>query len=62
MFTCFFPRPRLFLISAILWIAFTVTLWHTGRTDGGALISLPAAPAGQPEVISAAVIWSKPSL
>jgi peptide/bleomycin uptake transporter len=62
MFACFFPRPRLFLISAILWIAFTVALWHTGADSWGALIGLPPAPAGQTESISAAAIWSKPSL
>lgn len=62
MFTCFFPRPRLFLVTAILWIAFAVTLWYAGAERWGAIIGLPPAPAGQPEVISAAVLWSKPSL
>lgn len=62
MFACFFPRPRLFLLTAVLWIAFAVTLWYFGAARWGAAIGLPPTPAGQPEVISAAVLWSKPSL
>lgn len=62
MFACFFPRPRLFLLTAILWIGFAVTLWYAGAERWGAAIGLPPAPAGQPEVISAAVLWSRPAL
>jgi peptide/bleomycin uptake transporter len=61
MFACFFPRPRLFLLTAVLWIAFTIALWHVGAERWGGVIGLPPAPAGQPEPISVAAIWSKPS-
>lgn len=62
MFACFFPRPRLFLLSAVLWIGFAVALWHLGAEQWGAVIGLPPAPAGQPELISVAALWSRPSL
>jgi peptide/bleomycin uptake transporter len=62
MFACFFPRPRLFLLTAVLWIAFAVTLWQLGAERLDAVIVPPATPGGQPDVISVALLWSRPSL
>lgn len=41
MFQSFFPRPRLFLISAILWVTVAVALWYTVGADLGAKVGLP---------------------
>jgi peptide/bleomycin uptake transporter len=58
MFISFFPRPRLFFWSAILWTALAVGLWHVGGRAFGAHLGLPPpAPGAQPPV-GVAVFWS----
>ncbi|MBI1220886.1 MAG: peptide antibiotic transporter SbmA [Rhodobacteraceae bacterium] len=41
MFQSFFPRPRLFLISTILWLTVAVALWYTVGEGLGARFGLP---------------------
>lgn len=41
MFQSFFPRPRLFLISATLWVTLAVVLWYTVGEGWGAAFGLP---------------------
>src|SRR5450432_2760846 len=33
MFVSFFPRPKLFFLSAVAWTAFAMTLWYTFAGD-----------------------------
>jgi peptide/bleomycin uptake transporter len=54
MFVSFFPRPKLFFISAILWTALAVTLWYS---FAGEMIGSSA-----PEPIGVSRFWTARSL
>ena len=43
VFKSFFPRPKLFFSSAILWVALAIALWYTVGQHWGALLGLSAA-------------------
>jgi len=62
MFVSFFPRPRIFFLSVVAWIALAVGLWSLGAKEWGAAVGLPQPPVGQPPIIGVAVFWSKPML
>jgi peptide/bleomycin uptake transporter len=62
MFVSFFPRPRPFFISVLVWIAFAVGLWYLGAKGWGAVIGLPPAPPGQAPIVGVSIFWSKPFL
>jgi len=62
MFVSFFPRPRPFFISVLVWIAFAVGLWYLGAKGWGAFIGLPPAPPGQAPIVGVSIFWSKPFL
>ena len=49
MFHSFFPRPKLFFLSFLVWSGVTMFLWHWGgAANWGAFIGLPSEPdAGQ---------------
>ncbi len=62
MFVSFFPRPKMFFWSALLWTALCVGLWYAGGRALGAKLGLsPVTPNGHP-VIGVAVFWSAPFL
>lgn len=49
MFKSFFPSPKLFLLSALLWVALAATLWYTvGETVGASFGFTPADPDAPP--------------
>ena len=52
MFVSFFPRPRLFFWSAVVWIALSMALWY-GYAEG------LVAPS---KTIGVSLFWSAPSL
>ena len=54
MFVSFFPRPRLFFLSAILWTALTMTFWYGYANN---LIG-----SSEPAVVGVALFWSTRSL
>ena len=59
VFVSFFPRPKLFFISAVAWTILAIVLWYFVR-DG-----LTAAFGGDPEaekIIGVSVFWSPPFL
>lgn len=58
MFVSFFPRPRAFLISVIVWTTIAVGLWFLGAGHWGGLIGLPQPPAGQAPILGVAIFWS----
>ncbi|BCH34224.1 transporter [Mesorhizobium sp. L-8-10] len=62
MFVSFFPRPRLFFLSATVWTLALVIFWFFGGRHIGALIGLPPAAAGEPPIIGVSVFWSPPFL
>jgi peptide/bleomycin uptake transporter len=62
MFVSFFPRPRLFAWSAVLWTVLAVGLWYAGGRAFGARIGLPPSPRGAPPFVGVSMFWSKPFL
>jgi peptide/bleomycin uptake transporter len=54
MFVSFFPRPKLFFISAILWAALAMALWYSFAAE---LIG-----SSEPGVVGVALFWSARSL
>jgi peptide/bleomycin uptake transporter len=54
MFVSFFPRPRLFFLSAVLWTALAMTFWYVYAGD--------LFGASSPPVIGVAMFWSAGSL
>ena len=49
MFQSFFPRPKLFLVSALVWVAVAVALWYTQGGAMGAWFGFPPTdPASEP--------------
>lgn len=62
MFVSFFPRPRLFFPSVVLWTALAIALWYAGGRDFGASIGLPPSPAGAPPPVGVSMFWSPPFL
>ncbi|MFN5827683.1 MAG: hypothetical protein ACK446_11845 [Rhodobacterales bacterium] len=49
MFQSFFPRPKLFLLSALIWVAVAVALWYTLGEAMGAWVGFPPTdPAAEP--------------
>jgi peptide/bleomycin uptake transporter len=58
MFVSFFPRPKLFFLSLIVWTALAMAFWY-GFAD--TLVGAPAADAAEPAV-GLALFWSASSL
>ncbi|HTX49363.1 MAG TPA: peptide antibiotic transporter SbmA [Caulobacteraceae bacterium] len=53
MFRSFFPRPRLFFPSAVLWGAVATALWYAGARDLGGV------PTPGTRVIGVGMFWTK---
>lgn len=51
VFQSFFPKPKLFFISVLVWSAIATALWYSGANRWGRLIGLGATPADSPPVI-----------
>ncbi len=51
MFVSFFPRPRLFFLSAIIWTTLVTAGWYLGGAGLGAWFGLPPAPADAEPII-----------
>ena len=62
MFVSFFPRPRVFFLSAVVWIGLAVLLWSLGGKDWGAAIGLPPLAPGKAPIIGVSIFWSTPFL
>ena len=62
MFVSFFPSPRAFFWSAVLWTLAAVLFWFFVASDMGALIGLPNPPADTPPIIGVSKFVSAPFL
>ncbi|XUY26069.1 peptide antibiotic transporter SbmA [Agrobacterium sp. rho-8.1] len=62
MFHSFFPKPKLFFTSAVIWSLLMIGLWYAGARDWGNSIGLPALPEGQQPPTGVSVFWSTPFL
>lgn len=58
MFLSFFPRPRLFFISAAAWALIAILLWYTGGDRLGDHLGLSLPPAGAKPIIGVGIFWS----
>jgi peptide/bleomycin uptake transporter len=54
MFVSFFPRPKIFFLSAIVWTALAMTIWYSFAAE---LIG-----SSEPGVVGVALFWSARSL
>lgn len=62
MFVSFFPKPKLFFISAAIWALVAVVFWFSVGEAAGAWFGMPAAAADAPPIIGVEVFWSPPFL
>lgn len=62
MFVSFFPQPRPFFTSAVVWTLMLIIFWFFGGQQIGAFVGLPPAAADAPPIIGASVFWSAPFL
>jgi peptide/bleomycin uptake transporter len=62
MFVSFFPRPKLFFLSACLWSLFCILLWYFAARNWGQYIGLANPAADIPAIIGPMVFISKPFL
>ncbi|ENW80180.1 MULTISPECIES: peptide antibiotic transporter SbmA [unclassified Acinetobacter] len=63
MFKSFFPNPRLFFISVVVWLALNMLLWYTGGHGWGEYLGFTKGyaeaelPVGVSRFLSASFIW-----
>lgn len=63
MFKSFFPSPRYFFISAVIWIALNMMLWYSGGNTWGTFIGFPQGyhdaqlPVGVSRFWSPTFLW-----
>ncbi|NTS30373.1 peptide antibiotic transporter SbmA [Phyllobacterium sp. BT25] len=62
MFVSFFPKPKLFFVSAVLWSLAAVLFWIFAGEPLGARLGMPPADPSAPPVLGAAVFITKPYL
>lgn len=62
LFVSFFPYPRYFFPSVVLWSLIAIAAWYAGASEFGNLIGLPSLPEGQEPIIGVSVFWSPPFL
>ena len=60
MFVSFFPRPKAFFISAIVWALLAIALWYGVVDDLGNRLGISAPSPDAP--VGVAMLWSGPSL
>src|SRR4051794_38826446 len=62
MFVSFFPAPRWFFGSVLLWIAITVAVWYLGADSLGEWIGLGEVADEGARAVGVEVFWSPPFL
>ncbi|MBZ3691476.1 peptide antibiotic transporter SbmA [Phyllobacterium calauticae] len=62
MFVSFFPKPKLFFISALLWALAAVLLWYAGGQQFGSYVGLAPADPAVPPIVGITVFFTKPYL
>ena len=58
MFKSFFPNPRLFFISVVVWMALNMLLWYTGGHGWGEYLGFPKGYAEAELQIGVSRFWS----
>ena len=62
MFKSFFPSPRLFFISVIVWLSLNMLLWYTGGHSWGEYLGFPKGYAGAELSVGVSRFWAPSSL
>lgn len=62
MFKSFFPNPKVFFTSAIVWNLIAVLIWFFGARNWGSSIGLDNPIDGTPSIVGISIFWSKPFL
>ncbi|TCQ82280.1 peptide/bleomycin uptake transporter [Ochrobactrum sp. BH3] len=62
MFVSFFPRPKFFFSSALLWTILAVLGWYEGGAKLGGMVGFPPAVPDAAPIIGASIFWSAPFL
>lgn len=62
MFHSFFPKPKLFFLSAALWTVVCIAVWYTVGPQLGAALGLPPLPAGEKPPIGLAFFFTRDNL
>jgi peptide/bleomycin uptake transporter len=62
MFVSFFPRPKLFFISAALWSLFGILFWNLAAKSWGSFIGLPNPAEGTPSLIGPMALITAPHI
>ncbi|WP_206244508.1 peptide antibiotic transporter SbmA [Novosphingobium terrae] len=60
MFRCFFPNPRVFFPSCLLFVILCIALWYGGARDLGRVME--QGGADQPGMVGISLFWSWPYL
>jgi peptide/bleomycin uptake transporter len=60
MFVSFFPRPRLFFASAIVWAALAMLLWYERGRDLAAFLGVSPEVATPARPVGLSLFWSPP--
>lgn len=58
MFVSFFPRPRLFFLSFLIWTALAIASWYAGGRDLGALFGMPPAAPDALPIVGVHYFWA----
>ena len=58
MFVSFFPKPKLFFLSAIGWTILAIALWYGLAGDAGPWFGLPDPAMGEAPVVGVSIFWS----
>lgn len=62
MFKSFFPSPRLFFISVIVWLSLNMLLWYTGGHSWGEYLGFPQGYADAELSVGVSRFWAPSSL
>lgn len=62
MFLSFFPKPKIFFSSVVLWSLFAVFLWYGAARDLGGLFGMGPLPVTAEPIIGISAFWSPPFL
>ncbi|OLP44296.1 peptide antibiotic transporter SbmA [Rhizobium oryziradicis] len=58
MFHSFFPKPKVFFPSAVIWAIFAVMLWYIFGDNIGSALGFTITPAGAPPKVGVSIFWS----
>lgn len=58
MFKSFFPSPRYFFISVVIWLALNMVLWYTGGEHWGQYVGFPHGYADAELPVGVSRFWS----